>query len=144
MASITATIDGATTLATHGLTSGQSIHLLTELPVGPLTFAVTAVDNVRTRRHQHRDAHHHRHPESIKDDVTQFAAAGDIKDPGIVRSLQAKLDAAANAWHAGRCDTADNIYGAFNEPTAKAARQSPPPPHISDARYLINPRTCSS
>src|SRR5439155_369191 len=42
----TATLDGSTTLAGHGLANGQPISLLTELPLGPHTFKVDAVDNV--------------------------------------------------------------------------------------------------
>jgi hypothetical protein len=46
VASVTATMDGASTLAGHGLASGQAIAVGAELAQGAHTFAVTSVDNL--------------------------------------------------------------------------------------------------
>jgi hypothetical protein len=46
VAGFTTTMDGSTTLAGHGLASGQVINLLTELATGAHTFSVAATDNV--------------------------------------------------------------------------------------------------
>lgn len=140
VASVAPTLDGATTLAGHGLASGQPINLLTELPLGPHTFTVNAADNVG-----HADAASVTFsivvtPESIEDDVRQFYAAGEIKNGGIERSLLAKLDAAGTAYNDGDCTTAANIYGAFiNELQAlsgKAVAPTAAQVMIGDAQYL--------
>jgi hypothetical protein len=140
VASVAPNLDGAAALAGHGLASGQPINLLNELPLGPHTFTVNAADNVG-----HADSASVNFsiivtPESIKDDVRQFYAAGEIKNSGIERSLLAKLDAAGEAYNAGNCTTAGNIYGAFiNELQAqsrKAVTATAAQIMIGDAQYL--------
>jgi hypothetical protein len=142
VASVAARLDGAATLAGHGLGSGQAIKLLTELHVGTHTFTVDATDNVG-----HEDAVSVTFtiivtPESIKEDVAQFAAAGAFKNSGIQRSLLAKLDEAGTAYNAGQCTTASNVYGAFvNELRAQAGKgvdTKAAQIMTEDAQYLIS------
>lgn len=143
VASVTPLLDGAATLAGHGLASGQVIHLLTELALGAHTFTVGAVDQlgnastpvsvtftiVVT-------------PDSIKDDVTQFFADGKIRNQGLENSLLAKLDAAAAARARGNCNAAGNIYGAFiHELMAQSGNgvdATASAIMIADAQYLID------
>jgi hypothetical protein len=79
--------------------------------------------------------------DSIKDDVTQLFAAGNIKNLGEENSLLAKLDAAASRRAAGNCNAAANIYQAFiNELNAQKGKGVDPAAAaimIADAQYLI-------
>jgi hypothetical protein len=80
-------------------------------------------------------------PDSIKDDVTQFLAAGKIKNNGEANSLLKKLDAAAKARAGGDCNSAANIYGAFinelNAQSGKGVDATAAAIMIADAQYLI-------
>jgi hypothetical protein len=141
VASFTPTLDGATTLDGHGLQSGQAIHLLTELALGTHVFRIGAVDvagNADTKSVLFTIIVT---PDSIKDDVNQFLALGDIKNAGEANSLLAKLDAAANARTRGNCNTAANDYSAFiDELTAqkgKGVDSTAADIMIADAQYLI-------
>ena len=139
--SFTPALDGSTTLSGHGLQSGQAINLLTELSLGPHTFTIAATDNVNNSDSKTVTFTIIVTAQSIEDDVSQFLAAGMIRNPGLARSLLAKLAAAAARRAAGACATAANIYQAFIhelvaqfglgiDPAAAAVM-------IGDAQYLI-------
>lgn len=132
--SVVAKMDGATILAGHGLASGQVIHLLTEMLLGPHTFTVDATDNVGLSATASVAFSVIVTPESIKDDVGQLAA-------NHAQSLLAKLDAAAKARARGQCGTAASIYQAFvNEVQAQTGKKIDAAAAqilIADASYLI-------
>jgi hypothetical protein len=140
---VTALLDGAaTTPAGQGLQSGQAISLLTSgLSLGPHTFTVNAVDNLGNASTKSVTFSIVVTPESIKEDVRLFLAAGKI-DAGAANSLLAKLDAAAKAWTSGNCSTAANIYQAFiNELKAQSGKQvdaAAAAIMTTDAQYLIS------
>jgi hypothetical protein len=139
--SFTPTIDTFTTLAGHGLLSAQMINLLTELSLGPHTFSISAVDNAGNADASSVIFTIIVTPESIKNDVKQFLAAGKIKNSGLANSLLQTLDAAAKARAGGDCNTAANIYQAFiNEVTAQSGKgidATAAAIMIADAKYLI-------
>jgi hypothetical protein len=134
---ITPKMDGLTLLAGHGLQSGQSINLLTELSVGTHSFTIESKDNVDNSGMESVTFEIIVTAESIMDDVSQFLATGMIKNNGLANSLTAKLDAAAK----GDCNTAANIYKAFiNELQAqrdKGVDTGAAQIMITDAQYLI-------
>ena len=141
VASLTATLDGSSTLAGHGLGDGQAIKLLFELPLGEHTFVVNSQDRVANGSQQPVTFTIIVTPESIKEDVQIFLDAGLIKDPGTATALLAKLNAAADAFAEGNCAKAANHYQAFIK-----LLQSQTPAHvdataaaimIADAEYLI-------
>lgn len=141
VASLTATLNGSSTLAGHGLDDGQVINLLFELPLGSHTFVVNSKDRVENATLESVTFTIIVTPESIKQDVQIFLDAGLIKDPGTATALLAKLNAAADARARGNCSAAANHYEAFIkllqslsevhvDPTAAAIM-------IADAEYLI-------
>jgi FIMAH domain len=141
VASLTALLDGSSTLAGHGLGDGQAINLLFELALGDHTFEVDSKDRVENGSTQSVTFSIIVTAESIKQDVQIFLAAGLIKDPGTATALLAKLNAAADARAAGKCAQAANLYRAFIslleslsgthvDPIAVAIM-------IADAEYLI-------
>ena len=141
VASLTATLDGSSTLAGHGLGDGQAINLLFELSLGEHTFVVNSQDQVGNASQQSVTFTIIVTPESIKEDVQIFLDAGLIKDPGTATALLAKLNAAADAFANGNCTQAANLYEAF----IKLVRTQTPD-HIdavaaaimiADAEYLI-------
>ena len=113
VASLTATLDGSSTLAGHGLGDGQAINLLFELSLGEHTFVVNSKDRVENGSQQSVTFAIIVTPESIKEDVQIFLDAGLIKDPGTATALLAKLNAAAEAFAGGNCARAASHYGAF-------------------------------
>ena len=139
--SFTPSLDGSTTLAGHGLASGQPINLLTELGLGSHTFMITASDNATNSAVRSVTFSIVVTADSIKDDVSQFLAAGSIKNSGEANSLLAKLNAAAAARASGKCSTAANNYQAFiNELQAqmgKGVDAAAAQIMIADAQYLI-------
>jgi hypothetical protein len=141
VASTVAKIDGATTLAGHGLASGQTIDPLTELSLGPHTFSIDAVDNVGHAASKSVTFTIVVTPDSIVQDVNQFFAAGAMTGQGREASLLAKLEAARSAWNSGNCTAADNLYQAFiNELQAQSGKSvdaSAALIMIQDAQYLI-------
>jgi hypothetical protein len=141
VASTTPTMDGQSTVAGHGLATGQVINLLTELLVGPHTFAVAGIDHVTNGGVSSVTFTIIVTPDSIKQGVSQFLAAGLIKNSGLANSLSAKLNAAANARDKGNCSTAANNYQAFiNELQAqlgKGVETGAVQIMIADAQYLI-------
>ncbi|HEV2035363.1 MAG TPA: hypothetical protein VGU71_14395 [Candidatus Dormibacteraeota bacterium] len=140
--SFAATLDGSPTLAGHGLLSGQAINLLLELPLGTHTFAITAVDNVGNTSSASVTFNIIVTAASIKDDVNQFAASGDISKHGIVNSLLKKLEHAGDKQLAGDCKTAANIYRAFihevEAQSGKSITEAAAAIMIADAQYLIS------
>ena len=139
--SFTPTMDGSTTLAGHGLQSAQVIKLLTELALGPHTFLINAVDNAGNADSLPVTFTIIVTPDSIKDDVRQFLAAGKIKNNGLANSLLQTLDAAAKARAHGNCNTAANNYQAFinavNAQSGKGVDATAAAIMVADAQYLI-------
>src|SRR5262249_55174596 len=113
VATTTASLDGSTTLNGHGLPSGQAVNLLFELALGPHSFTVESADHVNNDAVKSVSFTIVVTPESIKEDVNLFAAAGKIKDPGLPSALLSKLDAAADARARGKCAQAASLYDAF-------------------------------
>ena len=139
--SFTTLLDGAPTLAGHGLASGQAIDLLTELALGMHTFAISAVDKAANTSATTVTFELIVTADSIKMDVAHFLANGQIKSSGEANSLLVKLNAAAAARAAGNCNTAANDYQAFiNEVTGQIGKGIDPVAAaimIADAQYLI-------
>jgi hypothetical protein len=138
-------IDGQTTLydGTMQVTvaNGLRVKLLTELTPGPHTFNVNSVDNVDNADTATVTFGIIVTPESIKTEVNQFFAMGAIRNHGLVNSLLAKLNAAANARARGNCRTASNNYVAFihllQAQSGKGVTAQAATILISDAQYLI-------
>jgi len=141
VASTTPTMDGAGTVGGHGLVSGQVINLLTELSIGSHAFSVAGTDHVTNSAVSSVTFEIIVTPESIKQDVNQFLAAGLIKNGGLANSLLSKLDAGAQRRAAGACDQAAHNYEAFiHELEAQAGKgvdATAAAIMIADARYLI-------
>lgn len=137
---VAVSLDGSTTLAGHGLSSGQAINLLTELGLGSHTLTIDAIDNLGNERSVSVTFTIIVTADSIKADVNQFVSSGDIKDE-LANSLLAKLDAAAAALARGQCGTADNIYQAFihevQAQTGKGISATAASILIADAQFLI-------
>ncbi len=140
VASITPTMDGATTLAGHGLASGQAINLLTEMTLGTHTFTVESADNVANSTAQSVTFTIIVTADSIIQDVNQFFAAGKITQDK-AHSLLAKLQAAEKARAAGDCASAAAIYQSFiSEVQAQSGKHIDPTAAsimVADAQYLI-------
>lgn len=138
---VTVLLDGAPTLAGHGLASGQAIDLLTELSLGTHVFSVAATDRAANASSRTVTFEIVVTPESIQEDVNHFLDDGRIKNAGLANSLLAKLRAAAAARAAGRCQQAANIYQAFiDEVSAQSGKGIDPTAAaimIADAQYLI-------
>jgi len=138
---VTPTMDGSTTVGGSGLPSGQMINLLTTLPLGPNTFAISAADKVNNQSSASVTFSIIVTAQSIMDDVQQFVNNGSINNNGIANSLLAKLSAAQNARSKGNCNEAANNYQAFiNEVSAQSGKHISPTAAailIADAQYLI-------
>jgi FIMAH domain-containing protein len=141
VASAVTSLDGSTTLNGHGLASGQIIPLLTELALGPHSFTVAGVDNVGNSGVSTVSFEIVVTPDSIKQDVNLFLAAGLIKNSGMANSLLAMLSAAEQARARGNCSTGSNDYDAFiHELQAQSGNgidASAAAIMIGDAQYLI-------
>jgi hypothetical protein len=138
----TATMDGAPTLLDgHSLASGQTLNLLTEMTIGDHTFTVTAADNVGGTNSASVTFSIIVTAASIEGDVTQFLAAGAIKDNGLANTLLTTLEAAAAARARGQCSTAANIYQSFinilQAQSGKGVDATAAAIMIADAQYLI-------
>jgi hypothetical protein len=134
VATILATLDGAPTLAGHGLASGQMIHLLTELPLGPHTFTVQAMDTAGLSSTASVSFTLIVTSESMRDDVAQLV-------PRNSKPLLATLDAAAKARKRGACGISASIYRAFIDEVRLASPRlisaTAAQILIGDANYLI-------
>ncbi len=136
----TVLLDGAPTLAGHGLESGQAIPLLTELALGTHTFSISAVDQIGNAGSATAVFEIIVTAESILESVRQFLEGGQITlDDG--SSLLSKLKAAAAARAEGKCKLADLIYQSFiRELEAQRGKKVDPGAAdilIADAEYLI-------
>jgi hypothetical protein len=136
----TALMDGADTLAGHGLASGQAIDLLTEMTVGSHTFTVSATDYLGNVSSQPVTFEIIVTPESLIEDVKRFTEEGKITlDEG--RSLLRLIQAAAAARAKGNCKNANRMYTAFiNEVEAQSGDKIDSTAAqilIADATYLI-------
>ncbi|HEY7289868.1 MAG TPA: hypothetical protein VH583_08530 [Vicinamibacterales bacterium] len=141
VASTAPSLDGQTTVAGHGLASGQVINLLTDLSLGPHSFSVISADHVANDSIASVSFSIIVTADSIKQDVEQFLAAGLIKNKGQANSLLAKLNAGADARTRGNCNTAGNNYSAFinelNAQGGKGVDAAAAAIMIADAQYLI-------
>jgi hypothetical protein len=142
VASVTPTMDGSGMLAGHGLASGQTIHLLTELALGDHTFSVDATDNEGNMSSSSVTFSIVVTPESIQEDVVQFYDLGDITQPSHGSFLLKRLEAAARAYHNENCNAAIGIYQSFIH-TVEAQRGKTIDPVaadilIADAQFLID------
>jgi hypothetical protein len=141
LAGTNALMDGNSTLAGHGLASGQPIRLLKELKLGAHTFSVTATDNVNNSATATVTFTVVVTANSIKDDVTQFLQDGSIKNNGLANSLLAKLNAAQKNREKGNCTASANQYQAFiNELEAQSGKgidADAAQIMIGDAQFLI-------
>jgi hypothetical protein len=139
--SFTALMDNATTIGNHGLQSGQTIKLLTEMNLGQHTFTVNAIDNAGNEDSSSVTFTIVVTADSIKDDVNQFVATGCIPSDRVANSLLAKLNAAASARAAGDCATANNKYQALikelQTQIGKGVAAEAAAIMIADAQYLI-------
>jgi hypothetical protein len=133
-------MDGATTLAGHGLANGQAINLLTEMTLGSHTFSIQSTDNASNSQTESVTFSIIVTPQSLIDAVKQFGAAGLIT-PAERTSLLKTLASAAKSFTAGDCGTAANVYVAFiNEVQAQTGKKIDPTAAailIGDAQYLI-------
>jgi len=140
VSTFTPTMNGSTTVGGSGLPSGQMINLLTTLPLGPNTFAISAADKVNNMSSASVTFTIIVTPQSILDDVNQLQASGAISAQ-IAGALLAKLKNALAAFNAGQCATAADIYAAFiNQVIAQTGKGITPTAAailIGDAQYLI-------
>lgn len=140
VSSFTPTMNGSTTVGGSGLASGQMINLLTTLPLGQNTFAITATDKVNNMSSASVTFTIIVTPQSIIDDVNQLQGSGAIS-ANIAGALLAKLNNALMKRNAGQCGAAANIYSAFiNQVMAQTGKGITPAAAailIADAQYLI-------
>jgi microsomal dipeptidase-like Zn-dependent dipeptidase len=140
VATVVPTLDGASSVAGHGLLTGQAIDLLTEVPSGSHTFLVQAADSVGNMSSLPVVFGVIVTPAVLADEVTHFRANGQINKQGTANSLQTKLAQAAAARAAGNCALAASTYQAFiNEveaQTGKAIDTQAAAILIADAQYL--------
>lgn len=113
LSSVTPRLDGAIVLAGHGLQSGQTIFLLTELSLGTHTFTVSAADNVQNIRNASVSFEIIATPSSIMNDVSLFRGAGNIRSQSLANSLLTRLNTAAAAIDSGSISAARDSYRAF-------------------------------
>ena len=135
-------MDGSTTLAGHGLASGQAIPLLTEMLLGSHAFSIAADDRAANLSNASVTFTIIVTAASIKEDVVQLIAGGDILKSKLKNSLLAKLSAAEAAIGRGNCTAATNIYQAFiNDVSAQSGKGIDLVAAgilITDAHYLID------
>ena len=137
---VTPTLDGSAAVGGHGLSSGQTINLLTSLPLGTHTFTINAVDKVGNASPPSLVKFTIiATPESMVQDLAQFQASGALREQG--NSLVAQLENALDKQKRGNCLAARNMYGAFiNTVQAQIGKSITPTAAailIADAQYLI-------
>lgn len=113
VAEVATLIDNATSLAGHGLASGQPIKLLTELPLGPHAFTINASDFLNNAGNASVQFTIIATTDSIKDDVRQFLHSGAIKNAAVANLLLVTLNAAGRQQQNGHCAVARGLYNAF-------------------------------
>jgi hypothetical protein len=138
---VTPLMDNMSSLAGHGLQSGQAIDLLTALKLGSHTFKITATDKVNNTRTSSLTFSIIVTPLSIQGDVQQFLQSGAIKNSATANSLLTQLRAAAADRAAGHCSAAATIYQAFiknlKARSGKDVAAAAAAIMIADAQYLI-------
>ena len=139
---VSPTLNDAPTFAGTDLLSGESINLLTALPLGVHNFTVNADDQVDNFSDTASvDFSIIVTPESIIDALKQFEASGDI-DRHLVNSLNVKLRTARGKRSQQQCKTSNKMYGAFiNELRAQSGKKVTvfaADILITDAIYLID------
>ena len=136
-----ATMDGSGMLAGHGLMPLQPVSLLTELSLGPHTFAVDATDFAANSSRTTVAFTIIVTAQSIKADVTAFVASGAITQPNWASSLFDKLNAAAALRALGNCIDANATYTAVvNEVNGQTGKKIAPGAAailIADLGYLM-------
>jgi len=142
VATVFPTMDGNTTVAGSGLSSGLVINLLTDLPLGTHTFAVNADDQVGNVSDESSITFTITvDPQIIIDAVIQLSQSGDIRRQ-LVQPLAAKLRNAQRLINRDKVKPALNIYRAFmNQVRAQTGKGiSPEASRIltASAKYLIS------
>jgi xanthomonalisin len=142
VATVTPTMNGNTSVAGGGLTSGTVINLLTALPLGANRFKISAADKVGNNDSSSVTFTIVVTPQSIINDVNEFVASRGInRDVGAV--LLGELNDALRERNGGQCRPADTMYSTFISTVqfmAEARSISPTDASIliADARYLIS------
>lgn len=138
VASLTATLNGSTTVSGTPLASGQDIPLLTTVPLGQNSFEVQARDRVGNTRTSTVTFNVVASPQSLMADLTQLQGNG-VDSPG--NSLASELAAAANDFAAGNRTAAKQVYNAFinhvTAQTGKSITRVAAGILIADAQYVI-------
>ncbi len=136
---VTPTMNGSGTVGGSTIVNGLAINLLTALPLGPNTFAITAMDNVLNTSNASVTFTIIVTAASIIADVNQFVTSGAV-DSNTANGLLAKLNSAAADRSKGNCTPAGNVYGAFinevNAQTGKGITAAAAAILIADAQYL--------
>jgi Pro-kumamolisin, activation domain len=135
---VTPTMNGSTTVGGSTITNGLAINLLTALPLGPNTFAITAYDKVLNKSSASVTFTIIVTAASIISDVNELQASGAISMN--TNPLLAKLNNALADRSRGNCNAAGNLYGAFiNQVMAKTGKgitAAAAAILIADAEYL--------
>jgi kumamolisin len=135
---VTPTMNGSGTVGGSTIVNGLAINLLTALPLGPNTFAITAFDKVLNKSSASVVFTITVTPASIINDVTQLQASGAITMN--TNPLLAKLQNALTYETAGDCADAVDLYGAFINlvmaQTGKGITPAAAAILIADAQYL--------
>lgn len=138
---VSPTMDGNSTVAGSGLSSGTSVYLLTSLALGSHTFKINTADNVSNPNSASVTFNIIVTAQSIITDVNQLYSSGAISNASVYSGLLQKLNDALAARNAGKCGTADNIYSAFiNQVTGQVGKGITAQAAsilIADAQYLI-------
>jgi hypothetical protein len=139
IATVSPTMNGSTTVAGLGLSSGQAIPLLTSLALGPNTFTINSTDKVGNHSSQPITFTIIVTAQSIIADVNQFIASGAVNPKGS-SLLLGTLNNALPKQTAGQCLDAANIYNAFisavQAQTGKSITPIAAAILIADAQYL--------
>jgi len=135
---VTPTMNGSGTVGGSPIVNGLVVNLLTALPLGSNTFAITASDKVLNTSSASVTFTIIVTPASIIGDVNQLAASGGITMN--TNPLLSKLQNALTYFNAGDCVDADALYQAFinqvNAQTGKGITPAAAAILIADAQYL--------
>ena len=135
---VTPTMNGSGTVGGSTIVNGLAISLLTALPLGPNTFAITAYDKVLNTSSASVTFTIIVTAASMIDDVNELQASGAITMN--TNPLLAKLNAALADRGRGNCTAAGNDYGAFINQvmaqTGKGITAAAAAILIADAEYL--------
>ena len=135
---VTPTMNGSGTVGGSPVVNGLAINLLTALPLGTNTFAITAYDKVLNTSSASVTFTIIVTAASIIDDVTELQASGAITMN--TNPLLAKLNNALADEMGGNCTAAENLYGAFINQvmaqTGKGITAAAAAVLIADAQYL--------